>query len=410
VHGGVHIWGRTSLAAGALAALASVALGLAGADHPTRADAANQLRIGDGRGGVRKHKIGSFDSPTYVAHAPGAPHFLYVVQQGGSVRVVDHGNVRGQPFLDIRGRVLSGGERGLLSIAFDPRYERNHHFYAYYTNRQGNIEIDEFRAASNTQARESSRRRVIVIGHPAPPNHNGGQLQFGPDGRLYAATGDGGGAGDPHENAQNKHKLLGKLLRIDPRRHGSKRYRSPRGNPFVGRAGRNEIYARGLRNPFRFSFDGRRILIGDVGQSRWEEVDFEGHRALRGANFGWDHFEGDHRFNYPGDNEAPRPKHRYRPPIFEYRHTGSNCESAGGCAIIGGYVVRNPELHALRGRYLYADAYKGRLRSFVPHRHRGKRDRALGVRVDHPSSFGKGAQGRIYVTSLDGPVYRLVHK
>jgi hypothetical protein len=184
----------------------------------------------------------------------------------------------------------------------------------------------------------------------------------------------------------------------------------PRGNPFVGKAGRNEIYALGLRNPFRFSFTGRRILIGDVGQDKWEEVDFEGHRALRGANFGWDHFEGDHRFNYPGDNEAPRPKHRYRPPIFEYKHTASNCGSAGGCAIIGGYVVRNPELHSLRGRYLYADAYKGQLRSFVPRRHRGSRDRALGVHVDHPSSFGRGAYGRIYVASLDGPVYRLVHK
>jgi glucose/arabinose dehydrogenase len=412
VHGGVQIRGRASLAAGALAALASVALApvVAGAGHPTHADTAHHLRIGEGRGGIRKHKVGSFASPTYVAQAPGAPHFLYVVQQGGRVRVVDHGNVRGQPFLDIHGRVSSGGERGLLSIAFDPHYGRNHHFYAYYTNAFGNIEIDEFRAASNSQARKGSRRKVIVIPHPGEGNHNGGQLQFGPDGRLYAATGDGGGAGDPHENAQNKQNLLGKLLRIDPRQRGSKRYKSPRGNPFVGKAGRNEIYALGLRNPFRFSFDRRRILIGDVGQSRWEEVDFEGHRALRGANFGWDHFEGDHRFNYPGDNEAPRPKHRYRPPIFEYRHTASNCESAGGCAIIGGYVVRQPALGSLRGRYLYADAYKGQLRSFVPHRHHGTRDRALGVHVDHPSSFGKGARGRIYVTSLDGPVYRLVHK
>jgi glucose/arabinose dehydrogenase len=406
----VHTGRRVFLAAGALAAWASLALAPSGPGDVTHAAAAHHPRIGDGRGGVRKHEVGSFASPTYVTHAPGATDFLYVVERGGTVRVVDHGNVQGQPFLDISGRVSSGGERGLLSIAFDPHYGRNHHLYAYYTNRGGKIEIDEFRAASDTQALESSRRRVIVIPHPGQANHNGGQLQFGADGMLYAATGDGGGAGDPRENAQNKHKLLGKLLRIDPHKHGRRHYRVPRGNPFVGKPGRNEIYALGLRNPFRFSFTGRRILIGDVGQDKWEEVDFEGHRALRGANFGWDHFEGDHRFNYPGDNEAPRPKHRYRPPIFEYKHTTSNCGSAGGCAIIGGYVVRNPELHSLRGRYLYADAYKGQLRSFVPRRHRGSRDRALGVHVDHPSSFGRGAYGRIYVASLDGPVYRLVHK
>jgi len=410
VHGRVHFGVRASRVAGTLAALASLALALGAGPHSSSANAAHHARIGDGRGGVRKHRIGSFASPTYVAHAPGAPRYLYVVEQGGTVRVVDHGNVRSQPFLDISGQVSSGGERGLLSIAFDPHYGRNQRFYAYYTNGGGNIEIDEFRAASSIHALERSRRRMIVIPHPGAANHNGGQLQFGPDGLLYAGTGDGGGAGDPRENAQNKHKLLGKLLRIDPHKHGRKRYRVPHGNPFVGKPGRNEIYALGLRNPFRFSFDGRRILIGDVGQDEWEEVDFEGHRALHGANFGWDHFEGDHRFNYPGDNEAPRPKHRYRPPIFEYRHTASRCESAGGCAIIGGYVVRNPELRSLRGRYLYADAYKGQLRSFVPHRRRGRRDRALGIHVGHPSSFGRGANGRIYVTSLDGPVYRLVRR
>jgi glucose/sorbosone dehydrogenase len=364
--------------------------------------------VGDGRGGIGKRKIGDFANPTYVTHAPGARAFLYVVQQGGKVEVLDHGHVRGRPFLDIHGRVSSGGERGLLSIAFDPHYGRNNLFYAYYTNRGGNIAIDEFRASSNSHAKASSRRRVIVIPHPGQSNHNGGQLQFGPGGTLYAATGDGGSAGDPQEHAQNKNSLLGKLLRINPHKRGARSYSVPPGNPYVGKAGRNEIFALGLRNPFRFSFDRRRILIGDVGQNEFEEVDFEGHRALRGANFGWDHFEGDHRFNYPGDNEAPRPKRRYRPPIFEYRHTASNCESAGGCAIIGGYVVRAPKLARLRGRYLYADAYKGALRSFVPHRRRGKLDRSLGVHVDYPSSFGEGAHQSIYVASLAGPVYKLV--
>jgi hypothetical protein len=365
---------------------------------------------GDGQGGIAKRKVGTFDAPTYVTRAPGAPALLYVVEKGGTVAVLNRRHVRRRPFLEIRGRVSTEGERGLLSIAFDPRYGRNHLFYAYYTNRRGNIEIDEFRASSNAHARAATRRRVIVIPHPGQANHNGGQLQFGPDGRLYAGTGDGGGGGDPPENAQNKRKLLGKLLRIDPHRHGHSSYRSPRGNPYVGKPGRNEIYALGLRNPFRFSFDGRRILIGDVGQFRWEEVDFEGPRALRGANFGWDHFEGDHRFDFPGDNEARRPRRRYRRPIFEYRHTASRCDPMGRCAVIGGYIVHNPALRSLRGRYLYADAYKGALRSFVPHRNQGRRDRALGVHVDHPSSFGVGARGSIYVASLDGPVYRLVHR
>ena len=351
--------------------------------------------------------IGNFAAPTYVTHAPGVPHYLYVVETGGTVRVVHDGDVLGQPFLDVHGRVSTGGERGLLSIAFDPHYRRNHLLYAYYTNSAGNVEIDEFRARSNRHARAGSRRRVIVIRHPDFANHNGGQLQFGPDDKLYAGTGDGGGAGDPHENAQDKSKLLGKLLRINPHKHGSRPYRSPRSNPYVGRRGQNEIYARGLRNPYRFTFDRGRILIGDVGQQRWEEVDYETRRSLRGANFGWDRFEGDHLFDYPGDNEASRAP-GYQKPIFEYEHSAENCPSA--CAIIGGYVVWDRKLASLRGRYLYADFYAGQLRSFVARRRHGRRDRALGVHVDHPSSFGKGPRGRIYVASLDGPVYRLVRK
>jgi glucose/arabinose dehydrogenase len=400
VPGGVNKGTRSASAA--LAVL--VALAMAAPSPTSGAHSSRHSHVGDGRGGIAKRKIGTFASPTYIAHAPGAPGFLYVVEQPGAVAVIEHGHVRHRRFLAIKGRVSSGGERGLLSIAFDPRYRRNHLFYAYYTNRRGNIEIDQFHASSNTHVAASSRRRVIVIPHPGEANHNGGQLQFGPDGYLYAGTGDGGGGGDPHENAQNKHVLLGKLLRIDPHKHGSRPYTVPRGNPYVGRPGRDEIYALGLRNPFRFSFDHGHILIGDVGQDRYEEVDYEGHRALRGANFGWDHFEGFHRFNYPGDNEAPRPKHRYRPPIFEYSH------GANRCAIIGGYVVRNPRLRSLRGRYLYTDNCAGGLRSFVPHRRRGRRDRGLGIHVPSPSSFGEGPNGTIYVASLPGPVYKLVHR
>ncbi len=388
----------------AFAMLAATVAAPGGAGAPARHHA------GDGRGGIAKHRIGSFDAPVYVTHAPGASRFLYVVERVGRIAALkkDH-RVKGS-FLDIQGRVSTGGERGLLSVAFHPRYHRNRLLYVYYTNSDGSIEVDEFRAKSNRRVRPSSRRRVIVVPHPGHSNHNGGTLAFGSDGKLYLATGDGGGGGDPPENAQNRKKLLGKVLRINPRHSHGKPYGTPRSNPYAGRPGRNEIFASGLRNPFRFSFDRGRILIGDVGQSSWEEVDYVSHRRLRGANFGWDHFEGDHRADYPGDDEAPRPEHRYRPPIFEYSHSGPNCASFGGCAITGGVVVRDRRLRSLHGRYLYADFYRGQLRSLVPRRHRASGDRAVGINVDHPSSFGTGARNRVYVTSLDGPVYRLLRK
>ena len=398
--------GRAIAAAAAcvLAALATTAMARDGGAVAT--DESGSAKAGDGHGGVAKRKVGSFAAPMYVTHAPGVRRLLYVVERAGRVRVVERGHVRRRPFLDIHRRVSTEGERGFLSIAFDPRFARNHLVYAYYTNGKGNVEVDAFHTASPARARERSRRRVIVIPHPGASNHNGGTLVFGPDRKLYLAPGDGGGEGDPHRNAQNRGNLLGKLLRIDPHRHGSKPYTIPRGNPYVAKRGRNEIYALGLRNPFRFSFDRGRALIGDVGQDAFEEVDYAGRKRLRGANFGWNHFEGRHVFRAA----THLPRRHYEPPIFEYAHTSSNCEAAGGCAITGGLVVHVHGLGSLRNRYLYADFFRGQLRSFVPHRRSGRRDRALGVHVDHPSSFGEGPGGRVYVSSLDGPVYRLVHK
>ena len=353
-------------------------------------------KVGDGRGGIGKHEVGSFATPTYVAGAPGVKGFIYVVERAGTVEAVSHGQVRGT-FIDIRGRVSTDGERGLLSIAFDPRYKHTHKLYAYYVNASGNIEVDQFTARSNRHA--GKRRKVIEIPHPSATNHNGGTLAFGPRRKLFLATGDGGST---PQNGQDKGSLLGKLLRIEPKRHGG--YRVPHSNPFVGRKGRNEIFALGFRNPFRFSFDRGRLLLGDVGQDTEEEVDFEGRRALRGSNFGWDHFEGRHVYNA----STPRPHHRYRRPIFTYAHTASNCESNGGCAITGGLIVHGHKLRSLRGRYLYSDFYKGQLRSFVPHRRRGRKDRALGVSVLEPTSI-TDVHGKVFVTSIAGPVYRLVH-
>jgi len=358
-------------------------------------------------GGVALRRIGSFDSPTYVTGAPGYPKLLFVVEQAGRVEVLRGGRRLRRPFLDIRGLVGEGGERGLLSIAFPPDYGRTRRFYAYYTDNAGDIRVDEFRRRSATRAARGSRRKVIVIPHPLNSNHNGGQLQF--LGKLlYLATGDGGSGGDPPNNAQNRDSLLGKLLRIDPRPSGGRAYSVPADNPFVGRPGRDEIYSYGLRNPYRFSFDtvtapGRpRIAIADVGQNRFEELDYVTVGGARGANFGWDAFEG--YTPYTEDNgDTPDPGGTTK-PILAYGHG----RDGGSCSIIGGYVAGDRRLPALRGRYLYADLCSGQLRSLVPHLRRASGDRRLGLRVDSPTSFGQDGRGRLYVASLDGPVYRLV--
>jgi glucose/arabinose dehydrogenase len=349
--------------------------------------------------------VGTFDSPTYVTHAPGASGFLYVVEQGGTVQVVDHGTVRARPFLDIGGRVDCCGERGLLSIAFDPRYGSNHIFYADYTNAQGNLEVDEFHAPSNTTANRYSRRMVIVIPHPGESNHNGGQLQFGPDGFLYISTGDGGGGGDNHDNARHLNVLLGKILRINPHKHGSQPYTVPATNPFVGRTGRDEIYSYGLRNPWRFSFDSANgnLAIGDVGQDTWEEIDYVTRTRAKGSYFGWPTYEGNADF----DTSRPDPNPGHRPPIFPIEVHDHSVD--GNHAIIGGYVVHSSALSLLNGRYVYSDNSNGEIRSLVPHTTGATGDRATGLNVANPSAFGVGIGGQLYVASLgDGNVYQLI--
>ena len=226
--------------------------------------------------GLELRRVGSFDAPVFVEDAPQKRKLLFVVEQPGTIAVMRNGRKLAQPFLDIRDRVQLSSEEGLLSIAFDPEYQRNRRFFVYYVNRESNIQVDSFKRkrGSPTRADPRSRRTLIVIPHPGQTNHNGGQLQFGDDDMLYIGTGDGGGAGDPSDNAQNPESLLGKLLRIDPRR--KRGYETPESNPFVGGPGADEVYALGLRNPFRFSFDsgGGGLAIGDVGQNAWEEIDF----------------------------------------------------------------------------------------------------------------------------------------
>jgi glucose/arabinose dehydrogenase len=391
-----------------LSALALVALPACGAakQHPTEPSTRGPATAQ--RAGLGLKRIGNFDSPTYVASAPGYPRLLFVVEQPGRVAVLSNGHKLSRPFLDIRGLVGDGGERGLLSIAFPPNYRQSGRFYAYYTDNAGNIHVDEFRRSSATHADHDTRRTVIEVPHPVNANHNGGQLQFLDD-LLYFGTGDGGAGGDPPNNAQNRESLLGKLLRIDPRPSGGRPYSVPADNPFVGKPGRDEIYSYGLRNPFRFSFDTTsakqaRIAIGDVGQNRFEELDYTTVAAASGANFGWDAFEGYHPYEEESGG-TPDPGHTTK-PIMAY----DRGRDGGTCTIIGGYVVGPGGPPSLRGRYLYADYCSGVLRSLVPHLRRASDDRKTGLTVSSPTSFGEDGRGRLYVCSQQGPVFRLVSK
>jgi glucose/arabinose dehydrogenase len=282
-------------------------------------------------------------------------------------------------------------------MAFAPDYKTSGLFYVYYTNADGNEQVVEYKRSSGDVADAGSARSLFIQQDPES-NHNGGLLLFGPDKLLYIGIGDGGGAGDQHGahgNGQNLGTLLGKILRIDPKADGGKPYTIPSDNPFVGRAGaKGEIYSYGLRNPWRFSFDGAGdLIIGDVGQDKVEEIDFVRTGKGKGANFGWRVHEGNDRYN--SSESAPGAVK----PVITEKH------SDGNCSITGGVVIRDPKLPAWKGRYVFGDYCRGVIQTAkLPS---GKvTDRKL--HVASLSSFGEDARGRVYATSLDGPVYRLV--
>jgi glucose/arabinose dehydrogenase len=395
----------------ARAALAGVTIALAagcgGGDSGsgTGVDASASPRSGSpatgvrAAAGVRLNQIGNFSSPIYVAAPPGDTHRLFVVERAGRIRVMKDGRTLGTPFLDISSNVRTDGERGLLSMAFAPDYARSGLFYVYYTDRTGDILIQELhRSASDADRAGGGARDVLTINHREFSNHDGGQLQFGPDGRLYAGVGDGGSEGDPRHHGQSLSTDFGKLLRLDPRRPGGGRGFGVSGNPFVRRRGaRPEIWAYGLRNPWRFSFDRGTgdLVIGDVGQDAWEEVDFARRGTGRGANYGWSIFEGLHRYSGGSARGLVMPR-------LEKSH------GSGFCAITGGYVVRDRALTSLYGRYLYGDLCASALRSVKLGRAGGASgDRAVGASVSQLVSFGEDASGHVYAVSLNGPVYRL---
>lgn len=343
--------------------------------------------------------IGEFNNPVDVRFVPGQAKLLYVVEQPGRIMAMVGEKLPSRVFLNITGLVLFGGEQGLLSMAFAPDYATTRRFYAMFVNNSGNVEIDEFMrdADDPLHAANSTRRIVLTIPHPGAGNHNGGQLQFGPDGYLYIAVGDGGNTATPGEPARDLRSLLGKVLRINPLASGNRSYQIPPDNPFVGKAGRDEIYAYGLRNPWRMSLNEDLIAIGDVGQGSEEEVNILRLAEAKGVNFGWPQWEG----NVLHDNSKPGS----HPPVFPI-HTYSHGD--GSCAIIGGHIIRDIGLPALNGRYIYGDLCTGSLRSFTPNvaAQTVSGDSPIGISLPGLTTFFQGRSRQVYVA--DGTtVYRL---
>jgi glucose/arabinose dehydrogenase len=343
--------------------------------------------------------VSGLDDPLDLQSVPGDNERLYVVQQGGRIRVVRNGQLQSAPFLDVAGRISSGGERGLLGLAFHPQFATNRRFFVNYTNRSGDTHISEFRASSADAADAGSERVLLVVSQPFA-NHNGGGLAFDNSGRLLIALGDGGSGGDPQNNGQRLDTLLGKILRIDV--DGAQPYGLPADNPFLSTGGaRGEIWAYGLRNPFKIAVDrpSGDLYIGDVGQNRLEEIDVGLATRRGGENYGWRLTEGTQCFNPSSGCD----RSGQTGPVYEYSHSE-------GCSVTGGVVYRGCRIPALAGTYFFADFCSGLVRSF---RFTGGaatelRDWTSSFRgVSSPSAFGLDASGEVYIVDYDGELYRI---
>ncbi|HWH14340.1 MAG TPA: PQQ-dependent sugar dehydrogenase [Miltoncostaeaceae bacterium] len=379
---------------------ATTAQGPASAARPATAPAAPAPARATATGYRLVRVAGNLGDPLYVTAAPGRPNRLYVVRQSGTVVILERGRRLPRPFLDVRGAIRSGGEQGLLGLAFHPEYARNRRLFVNYTDRAGDTRVVEYRANAAGTAVAPGSARVLLSQDQPYSNHNGGMLAFGPDRRLYIGLGDGGGGGDPLRAGQDLSTFLGKILRIDV--DGRRPYAVPGDNPFRGVSGaRGEIWHYGLRNPWRFSFDRGTgdMWIGDVGQNALEEIS-RAPAGRGGLNFGWNAFEGRRRFG-----GTLRPGSRHTPPVTQYGRDR-------GVSVTGGYVYRGPAVPALRGRYLFADYGTGRVWSIrAGARPGGLREETgrLGVRLGNITSFGEGAGGELYVLSGDG-LYRLARR
>jgi glucose/arabinose dehydrogenase len=328
---------------------------------------------------LRLQQVASgLDSPLHVAAPRNERGRIYIVLQDGKIVVLENGQVREQPFLDIDRQVTSGGEQGLLSVAFHPHYAQNRLFYVNYTDNNGDTRVVEYRSDGRKAVKRV--RQLLFVNQPYA-NHNGGQVAFGPDGRLYVGMGDGGAGGDPHNYAQNNASRLGKLLALNVNRRGAKW----------------QIAGNGLRNPWRFSWDRATgaLYIGDVGQGAWEEIDYTPRNSPGLENYGWDVYEGRAVFE-----QKRLARGRLRHPVHVYNRND-------GCSVTGGFVYRGAAVSSARGRYFFGDYCSGTVWSLkvIGGRTRGVRSEAF--RVDALSSFGEDATGELYLTSLEGSVYRL---
>jgi hypothetical protein len=320
---------------------------------------------------------------------------LFIVEQRGVIRTFDETGLRDEPFLDIRDRVGdNSNEQGLLGLAFHPDFAANGLFYVNYTRGSGDTVIARYRVGDNPNQAEAAGEAVLLVIDQPYPNHNGGGMAFGPDGYLYVGTGDGGSQGDPQERAQNPDSLLGKILRLDV--DAAEPYASPPDNVFAGGGGRPEVWALGLRNPWRFAFDPAtgEMFIGDVGQNAWEEINFLPSAPPSGANFGWDEREG--LVAYEGVGSAA-----FTDPVAVYSH------NEGGCSVTGGVVVRDPALPELQGIYLYGDYCSGLVWGLFRGTDGAWHNRLLFSTGFQITSFGVGADGSVYVLDRSGDVYRL---
>ncbi|HET8571365.1 MAG TPA: PQQ-dependent sugar dehydrogenase [Candidatus Limnocylindria bacterium] len=341
------------------------------------------------------------DSPISLTNAGDGSNRLYANEQAGRIRIVEaDGTLRPQPFLDITDRISSGGERGLLGLAFHPDFEENHRFFVDYTaSGDGHTVIAEYTAADDGLSADPASERVLLTVDQPYANHNGGQLAFGPDGDLYIGLGDGGSGGDPQGNGQNTQALLGKVLRIDVDAEpaGGKAYAIPDDNPFASGRGAPEVWAYGLRNPWRFSFDREQgdLYIADVGQGSWEEIDRQPSDSPGGENYGWNVMEGRHC--YRSDNCDPSP---YVPPIAEYSHDQ-------GCSVTGGYVYRGTQQPDLVGIYVFADYCSGIV--FTLQVDEGTTTPKVVAQTELGiTSFGESEDGEIYaVDQRGGGVYHV---
>jgi glucose/arabinose dehydrogenase len=366
-----------------------------------------EATLAQGTGAHLQQVASGLSSPLYLTAPPGDLGRLFIVEQTGAIRIVKNGTLLAVPFLDISSQVLAGGEQGLLGLAFDPDYASTGRFLVHYTDLAGDTRLSSFQTSADPDIANAASEQVILTADQPYPNHNGGQVVFGPDGFLYLGLGDGGSQNDPEGRGQSLSDLLGSILRLDV--HTGTPYSIPADNPFVGQAGiQPEIWSFGLRNPWRFSFDRATgdLYIADVGQNRFEEVDVaSATEALgKGANYGWKIMEGFHCLRADTCDQAG-----LTPPVFEYSHDQ-------GCSITGGYVYRGTAIPTLQGLYFFADYCEGWVRSFRYTSGAANGWLSGNELTEWPTlrpggsitSFGEDAVGELYVLSSSGGVFKVV--